>query len=61
MKTEIINEIETEIINDLKTGGNIKKESKETKTNRTCCLCKIEKIRDCFYTTGVYVRNVVQE
>ena len=54
LKTEIINEIKTEIINDLKTETNIKKKSKETdnKTTRICCLCKIEKNRDCFYKTG---------
>ena len=53
-KTEILNEIKTEIINDLKTETNIKKKSNEVdnKTTRGCCLCKTEKNRDCFYTTG---------
>ena len=54
LKTEILNEIKTEIINDLKAETNIKKKSNETdnKTTRVCCLCKIEKNRDCFYKTG---------
>ena len=54
IKTEIINEIKTEILNDLKYESNIKKRSNETnnKTTRICCLCKIEKNRDCFYKTG---------
>ena len=54
LKTEILNEIKTEIMNDLKTETNIKKKSNETdnKTTRVCCLCKIEKNRDCFFKTG---------
>ena len=54
IKTEVINEIKTDILNDLKTESNIKKKSNETnnKTTGNCCLCKIEKNRDCFYKTG---------
>ena len=54
LNLEIINEKKTEILNDLKTESNIKKKSNETnnKTTRICCLCKIEKNRDCFYKTG---------
>ena len=41
-------------MNDLKTKTNIKKKSNDTdnKTTGVCCLCKIEKNRDCFYKTG---------
>ena len=54
LKTEIINEIKMDILNDSKIQTNFKKKSNETGniTTRVCCLCKIEKNRDCFYKTG---------
>ena len=54
LKIEIMNEIKTETINDLKTETNIKKKNYETdnRTTRSCCLCKIEKNRDCINKTG---------
>ena len=63
IKTEIINEIKTEILNDLKTESNITKKSNETdnKTTRVCCLCKIEKDRDCFYKTGGLCKDCCSE
>ena len=61
LKTEIANGIKTKIIIELKTGGNIKKKSEETKTTRTCCLCKIEKNRDCFYKTGGLCKDFCSE
>ena len=59
IKTDIINEIKTEIISDLKTENNIKKKSNENdnRTTRVCCLCKIEKNRDCFYKSGCLCKD----
>ena len=51
-KKEVKNEIEGGAINNLKTDVNIKNPSKQIKSTRTCCFCKIEKNRDCFYKTG---------
>ena len=31
---------------------NIKNPSKQIKSTRTCCFCKIEKNKDCLYKTG---------
>ena len=45
-------EIERGDINNLKTDDNIRNPCKEIKSSRTCCLCKIEKNKDCFYKTG---------
>ena len=36
------------VINILKTDDNIRNPSKENKSTRTCCFCKIEKNKDCF-------------
>ena len=52
IKKEVKNEIEGGAINNLKTDVNIKNPSKEIKSTRTCCFCKIEKNKDCFYKTG---------
>ena len=57
-------EIKMKILNDSKIETNIKKKSKETdnKTTRVCCLCKIEKNRDCFfYKTGVLCKDCCSE
>ena len=38
---------------------NIKNTSKEIKSTRNCCLCKIEKNKDCFFIRlEVYVKSV---
>ena len=60
LKLEIKNEIkkvfkitiEGGAINNLKTDVDIKNPSKEIKSTRTCCFCKNEKNKDCFYNTG---------
>ena len=52
IKKEVKNEIEGGAINNLKTDVNIKNPSKQIKSTRTCCFCKIEKNKDCFYKTG---------
>ena len=52
IKKEVKNEIEGGAINNLKTDVIIKNPSKQIKSTRTCCFCKIEKNRDCFYKTG---------
>ena len=52
LKKEVKNEIEGGAINNLKTDVNIKNSSKEIKSIWTCCFCKIEKNKDCFYKTG---------
>ena len=51
-KKEVKNEIEGGAINNLKTDVYIKNASKQIKSTRTCCFCKIEKNKDCFYKTG---------
>ena len=51
-KEELKIEIERGDKNKLKTDDNFKNLSKEFKSTSTCCLCKIEKIKDCFFKTG---------
>ena len=41
-KKEVKNEMEGGAINNLKTDVNIKNPSKEIKSTRTCCFCKIK-------------------
>ena len=43
LKKELKNEIEGGAINNLKSQVNIRNPSKEIKSTRNCCLCKIEK------------------
>ena len=56
LKLEIQNVIEEELKNKIEGGAinndNNKYPSKKIKSTRTCCLCKIEKNKDCFYNTG---------
>ena len=63
IKDYIKNELKTEIINEMKTKSNIKKKIDENnnKTTRSCCLCKNEKNRDCFYKTGGFCKDCCSE
>ena len=60
-KNELKIEIEGGTINNLKTDYNIKNPPKETKSTRTCCLCKIEKNENCFYKTGDLCKECISE
>ena len=51
IKKEVKNEIEGGAIKNLKTDVDIKNPSKQIKSTRTCCFCKIEKNKDCFCKT----------
>ena len=52
METGVINKLKKILRTIFKDKNNIMNPSKEINSTRTCCLCKIEKNKDCFYKTG---------